>query len=53
MRKKLQIGVFFYDLHFLQMFRRKLYDKGVGKSIESIKIFLHFRLKYTNELSSR
>lgn len=32
MRKKLQIRGFFYDLHFLQMFRRKLYDKGVGKS---------------------
>ena len=34
MRKKLQIRGFFYDLHFLQLFRRKLYDKGVGKSIK-------------------
>ena len=33
MRKKLQIEGFFYDLHFLQVFRRKLYDKGVGKSM--------------------
>lgn len=42
MRKKLQIGVFFYDLHFLQMFRRKLYDKGVGKSIESTTLRPNF-----------
>ena len=33
MRKKLQIGGFFFDLRFLQLFRRKLYAKGVGKII--------------------
>ena len=45
MRKKLQIGVFFYNLHFLQMFRRKLYDKGVGKSIINKKSYTPMRLK--------
>lgn len=45
MRKKLQIGVFFYDLHFLQMFRRKLYDKGVVKSIINKESYIPMRLK--------
>lgn len=45
MRKKLQIGVFFYDLHFLQMFRRKLYDKGVVKSITNKESYSHMRQK--------
>lgn len=45
MRKKLQIGVFFYDLHFLQMFRRKLYDKGEGKSITNKENYTPMRQK--------
>ena len=45
MRKKLQIGGFFYDLHFLQMFRRKLYDKGVGKSVTNKEIYSPMRQK--------
>ena len=45
MRKKLQIGVFFYDLHFLQMFRRKLYDKGVVKSITNKENYTPMRQK--------
>lgn len=50
MRKKLQIGGFFYDPLYLQLFRRKLYDKGVGKSVVKIRICLLLRPKQTNEL---
>ena len=45
MRKKLQIGGFFYDLHFLQLFRRKLYDKGVVKSITNKESYTPMRQK--------
>ena len=45
MRKKLQIRGFFYDLHFLQLFRRKLYDKGVGKSITNKESYTPMRQK--------
>jgi hypothetical protein len=50
MRKKLQIGGFFFDLHFLQLFRRKLYDKGVGKSMIKKEAAHYIRPKQTNEL---
>ncbi len=50
MRKKLQIGGFFYDLHFLQLFRRKLYDKGAGKSMIKKEAAHYIRPKQTNEL---
>lgn len=45
MRKKLQIGGFFYDLLYLQLFRRKLYDKGVGKSITNKESYTPMRQK--------
>ena len=50
MRKKLQIGGFFFDLRFLQLFRRKLYAKGVGKIIIKKEAAHYIRPKQTNEL---